>query len=145
MNYHVMHRPPNQTDVDRQEAALICDLFVVAPENYLRHILRYETVPDGLTANDVFALARTIEYRIHGNPETLVQIYRGTPKPELNTGDWVSLSRKYANIYANGNAYDDGGAKLYTATVKAKHLVWGGDSLFEFGYLGEPVEMTEVI
>lgn len=72
------------------------------------------------------------------SPETEVTIYRGSPKGELNSGDWVALSRAYANEYAGDSGYSDNtNSKVYSYKVKAKDIVWQGDDIREFGYFGE--------
>ncbi len=54
---------------------------------------------------------------IVGNPEAGVKIYRVSPKGELNSGDWVTTSKTYADDIKRQN-----GGKVYEYTVKAKDL-----------------------
>jgi hypothetical protein len=69
---------------------------------------------------------------IRDNPEALVDIYRASPKNELNPGDWVTLSNAYANQHASSN-----GSRAFTHRVPAKDLRWAMDDINEFGYFPE--------
>lgn len=64
-----------------------------------------------------------------GNPEAEITIYRATTSDSINSGDWVTLSRGYAEQYL-----DDESFKVVTKRVKAKDVLWPGDDLMEFGY-----------
>lgn len=55
--------------------------------------------------------------KIIGNPEVDVKIYRASPVNEINSGDWVTTSKQYANDIKRQN-----GGKVYEHTVKAKDL-----------------------
>lgn len=71
---------------------------------------------------------------IRGNAQASVTIYRAGPKPEFNTGDWVSLSRSYAVQESMSESVG-----VWSATVPAKDVRWAGDSLDEFGYFGPSI------
>ncbi len=73
---------------------------------------------------------------VQGNPDAKITIYRGAPAPELNYGDWVSLSkgfvaRRYARPYSENPRN-----RLYSFTARASEISFGGKSLFENGYFG---------
>lgn len=53
-------------------------------------------------------------------------------KIEINSGDWVTLSKKYAKDH--GESALNGDYKIISKKVKAKELFTNGDSLNEFGY-----------
>lgn len=55
--------------------------------------------------------------KIVGNPDADVKIYRASPVNEINSGDWVTTSKEYANDIKRQN-----GGKVYEYTVKAKDL-----------------------
>ena len=67
--------------------------------------------------------------KIHNKPNADVVVYRATPKNELNDGDWISLSKKYAE----GESLAEG-VKVHNFTVKAKDIQFAGDDINEFGY-----------
>ena len=67
--------------------------------------------------------------KIHNKPDADVVVYRASPKNELNDGDWISLSKKYAK----GESLDEG-VPVNKFTVKAKDIQFAGDDINEFGY-----------
>lgn len=67
--------------------------------------------------------------KIRGNPNAEVTIYRAGPKNEFNKGDWVSLSKKYAEQEALTE-----GVPVHSIKVKASDVRNAGDSINEFGY-----------
>lgn len=69
---------------------------------------------------------------IKGKPEADVTIYRAAPNGEFNYGDWVTLSKKYAEQHAEGNNF-----KVFSQKVKAKDIRWAMDDVNEFGYFPE--------
>lgn len=56
---------------------------------------------------------------ISNDPDTDVTVYRASPENELNSGDWVTVDKAYANDIKRQN-----GGKVYTHTVKAKDLFY---------------------
>lgn len=75
---------------------------------------------------------------IKDKPEASVTIYRASPKPDFNDGDWVTLSKEYATQHATGN-----GTKVHSKVVKAKDLKWAMDDINEFGYYPEKSEKSK--
>lgn len=72
------------------------------------------------------------------NPDAVVKVYRAVPKVEhgINRGDWVSTSRKYAELHA---AQDDDPSHdwpVVEGTAKASELHGHGDDPNEWGYWG---------
>ena len=78
---------------------------------------------------------------LQNDPDKPVRIYRGAPSDgALNTGDWVTLSRRYAEMYAGDGVYSDNpDSKVYEYVVKASDLSFDGDSIYEFGYWGPKI------
>jgi hypothetical protein len=56
---------------------------------------------------------------IINNPEKEVTIYRASPNKELNSGDWVTIDKAYANDIKRQN-----GGNVYSYTVKAEELFY---------------------
>ena len=76
--------------------------------------------------------------RIQGDPDAWVTVYRGAPSDDLNTGDWVTFSKTYAEDYAGDAFYSDNpDSRVNAYRVQAKYLTWDGDSFNEIGYWGE--------
>lgn len=72
-----------------------------------------------------------------GNPGKPVTIYRTVPKgvtTSIRSGDWVTISREYAEQHGRSNA--DGNYDVLSATVSAQDLWTSGDSVNEWGYHG---------
>lgn len=80
--------------------------------------------------------------KIKGNPEAEITIYRAAPRDEWNHGDWVTLSKKYAEEHKASNApfTDEFGntsgknLEVFSKKVKAKDVRWAADDINEFGY-----------
>lgn len=76
---------------------------------------------------------------LRGNPDAMVSIYRGVPDGvnNINPGDWVTLDKNIAKMYADPKAYGEGAkgaGKVLEIKVPAKHVTSWPDSLVEFGY-----------
>jgi hypothetical protein len=78
-----------------------------------------------------------------GNPEALITVYRALDKAhdEIRPGDWVSLSRAYAEEHLEANVNE---GHIISAVVPARTLVNEGNSLAEFGYVGDGAESLAV-
>lgn len=80
--------------------------------------------------------------RVRGKPDATVTVYRAAP-PEathLNTGDWVTLHRGYAEDHARDHSDDpERPFAVHEAEVPAKHVEWAGDDLAEWGYWGPSI------
>ncbi len=70
--------------------------------------------------------------KVRNKPDAEIMIYRATPGNEINFGDWVTPSRKYAELHNNSQL--DGKGNILKLKVKAKDILWGGDDINEFGY-----------
>lgn len=69
---------------------------------------------------------------IRDMPDAMVDIYRASPKNELNPGDWVTLSKAYADQHAQSNA-----SQAFRHSVPARDIRWAMDDINEFGYFPE--------
>lgn len=70
--------------------------------------------------------------RVRNNPNADVTIYRATPSTEINSGDWITLSKTYAQEHL-ARSLDNKG-NVVEKVVKAKDIQWAGDDINEFGY-----------
>ena len=70
--------------------------------------------------------------KIKGNPNAEITIYRATTGDKINVGDWVTLSKKYAEYH--NNSQFDGKGNIVELKVKAKDVQFAGDDINEFGY-----------
>lgn len=73
-----------------------------------------------------------------GDPEKEVTVYRAVPKgvDKINEGDWISLSKKYAEEHGEKND-----SPVISMKVKAKDVSWDGNDVNEFAYF--PKESKE--
>ena len=69
---------------------------------------------------------------VRGKPEADLKVYRASPSNKLNIGDWITLSKSYAESHAEGY-----GLEVHEFTIKAKEAVFAGDDINEFGYYPE--------
>lgn len=135
-SYRLTHRPGNPLKYPDEVATLdkigsgkfFPKDFLDRPQEYLAD---YNDYGDSKYIISILKKAQN-------NPDMEVTIYRGAPSGgKLHTGDWVSLSKKYAEDYAHGGNYSDNeNSKVYSYKVKASDLSFDGDSFYEFGYWG---------
>lgn len=76
--------------------------------------------------------------KVRGNPEGEITIYRATIGDTINEGDWISPSKKYAEMH-NWHSLD-GKGKILELKVKAKDIRFAGDDINEFGYFPNGVD-----
>ena len=139
-SYFTRHRPPGPDEAaDPDEPAVFAykittDDGGVFPNDMLDHPEFYLEDARREDVKETVAALR----RIQGDPDAVVTIYRGAPGDYVNTGDWVTLSRSYAEEYTGGSFYSGGpDSRLLSIEAKASELTWSGDSWFEFGYWGK--------
>ena len=73
--------------------------------------------------------------RVQGDPEAKVTIYRAAPEgAKIHEGDWVSLSKTYADLHAESNLPDGVTPTVLEMEVPAKSVRWSVDDLMEYGY-----------
>lgn len=77
--------------------------------------------------------------QIKNNPNAEITIYRATTGNKINKGDWVTLSKKYAEYH--NNSQFNGKGNIIELKVKAKDVQYAGDDINEFGYY--PSENTK--
>lgn len=70
--------------------------------------------------------------QIKNNPNAEITIYRATTGNKINKGDWVTLSKKYAEYH--NNSQFNGKGNIIELKVKAKDVQYAGDDINEFGY-----------
>lgn len=70
--------------------------------------------------------------KVKNNPNGEITIYRATTGDKINKGDWITLSKKYAEQHNESQL--DGKGKVVEMKVKAKDVQFAGDMLEEWGY-----------
>lgn len=75
------------------------------------------------------------------SPEQKVKIYRATTGDSINPGDWITLSKEYAN--GHNDSWLEGKGKVVEMEVPAKDIRWAGDDLQEWGYFPQAQTRTQ--
>jgi len=122
-------------------AELINDTEMM-PANWADHPERYGTSNPG-GVDETMAALRSVD----GNPDATVTIYRAVPSDvadqgkAFGQGDWVTLSRSYAEQHAASNIAGGPGV-VVSEQVPADSVRYAGDDLMEWGYFpdGAPQE-----
>ncbi len=73
--------------------------------------------------------------KIKDKPDSIVTIYRASPKNELRTGDWVTFSKEKGKMESLSE-----NVPVQEFEVKVKELEFAGDDITEFGYWGHSTE-----
>jgi hypothetical protein len=94
------------------------------PKDFYSNPHFYEQMTHAPTAESFNMLQQ-----LRGKPDGVVTLYRAGPKNELNPGDWVTLSKKYAEAEAKAE-----GVKVHKFKARAKDIEFAGDSINEFGF-----------
>ena len=96
---------------------------------YTQNCVRY--FGHGSGADDAFSCS--IIRMAKDKPDQKVKIYRAVPKDveTINTGDWVTISPKYAKTHGSSNV---GKFKIISMVVTAKDLFSDGNSIHEWGF-----------
>lgn len=120
LSYQTGHQPDD-------EGVQGHDVEEYYPDFYSRPQL-YRT---GMKKSDSESTSAILKMR--GNPDAKVTIFRTIPAhaDTINNGDWVSLSRDYAEAH-EANMPDE--SKLLELEVTAKDIRSPGDSINEWGY-----------
>ena len=125
--YRMAHRAPDGTygegSIDKMNTVYPDDIYSSNGARYY--------------GDDDFESRKTIQLfrSLRGKPEAELTIYRAVPKGVsgvINPGDWVTPSRKYAELHAK--YFDETGADIIEKKVKAKEVYSEGNSIFEFGW-----------
>lgn len=129
MDYWMGHRPTE----DGPPASNLIDQTVEAPmpEDMYEHPEWYCGFPQHLPET-----MRTLR-ACRGNPNAQITIYRAQKDDAgLNTGDWVTLSKAYADLDLLSEAE---GRDVESYRVPAHTVRYAGDDLMEWGYWGPPI------
>ena len=93
----------------------------------------------GIANNESYSIINSVK----GNPDAEVTIYRAVPNEKnitkINSGDFVTLSKRYADLHGAGGYGRDGidSGKVLELKVKVKDIYWDQNDVNEFGYFPE--------
>ena len=122
----------NGPDVNLEDIALG---YNRQPDDYFTNPRGYgNDTPHGRESTD--AVANALSSIRQGGRDVTVKVYRAVPttmkEGKLRNGDWVSLSRRYAEMH--GNHALNGKYRIMEDEVPAKDIWWDGNDVNEFGY-----------
>lgn len=120
------------SDVNLEDIALG---YTPQPNDYFSHPERYsQNTPHGLES--VKAINTAIDAIKNGEKDVKVKVYRAVPtsvkEGKLRNGDWVTPSKKYADIHGNNRL--EGKYRIIEDEVPATQLWWDGNDANEFGF-----------
>lgn len=120
------------SDVNLEDMALG---YTPQPDDYFSHPERYsQNTPHGLES--VKAINTAIYAIKNGEKDVKVKVYRAVPtsvkEGKLRNGDWVTPSKKYADIHGNNRL--EGKYRIIEDEVPATQLWWDGNDANEFGF-----------
>ena len=130
-DYRMMHQPHEEGDPASDLSETFPDIYE-HPEYYSH-------------GSETYTESMRVIRSIRGNPEAEVSIYRSVPDPEfeIKHGDWVSLSKAYAEEHGRDATDPAKDWPVVSLRVKAKTVLTGGDDINEFGYFpAEEIEKT---
>lgn len=135
-DYRMSHQPDTGDDAPRfHELDKAMPDFYSRPNDYVWELGEPEHLSDQFAGHHQ-AIRKAMSAR--GNPEAIVGLYRAVPKGvrDINTGDWVTTSRQYAREHAAISENPDEDMDVLGFNARAKHITFGGNDAFEFGYVG---------
>lgn len=120
------------SDVNLEDIALG---YAPQPDDYFSHPERYsQNTPHGLES--VKAINAALDAIKNGEKDVKVKVYRAVPtsvkEGKLRNGDWVTPSKKYADIHGNNRL--EGKYRIIEDEVPANQLWWDGNDANEFGF-----------
>lgn len=124
-DYKMTHRPDNDWHMTPDD---LLGEDSVAPKDVYEHP-EYYTIHSN--KNVVKETKEALE-KVKGNPDAKITIYRATTGDTINEGDWVTLSKSYAEDHNYSQL--DGKGKVISKEVPVKDVEWAGDDLSEWGY-----------
>ena len=123
-SYMMSHRP--------SETGITADAM---PADFYTHPNRYGVTSQKYTQESITALNS-----VKGKPDATITVYRSTVGDKINKGDWVTLSKSYAEEHNSHSL--NGKGKVLTKQVSVKDIQFAGDDVNEWGYF--PKEEREL-
>lgn len=128
-DYQMSHRPTEGLAINNIERT---GGDIEMPKGFVSDLESYFSTDGneyGAATRESIAAVRKFD----GKPDdAVVTIYRAAPSAKLNSGDWVTLSKKYATLHAKSSG--DAAVKVQSFKVPASSVHFAGDDINEFGY-----------
>ena len=108
--------------------------YTPQPEDYFTNLHAYgNDTPQGRESAE--AINKAMDEARKGN-DPMIKVYRAVPKSvkegKLRNGDWVTPSRKYAEMHGNNRL--EGDYRIIEQEVPASQLWWDGNDINEWGF-----------
>jgi len=120
----------------REEGNTLDDFSMIWPEDDFRDPRKgAQYYGHGGSERELDVESARIISQFLGKPDSVVKVYRSVPidaDNKIHTGDWVSISQKYATKH--GERHVEGNFKVLCATVKANEIATDGNSIHEWGF-----------
>lgn len=73
---------------------------------------------------------------VRGDPDAELTVYRAAPDVSnpIRDGDWVTLSKTYAQTHSRSESRPGNELRIHTMKVRARDVRWSVDDLMEWGY-----------
>lgn len=123
--YHMSHRPEN-TGINASDLAKDNTYHPSLPDDFYDNPEQH--IPD--LNDETYRESVDVLLSIRGKKDAQVTIYRAAVKNEFNAGDWITLSKKFAEQFATNKPE----LSVFSKTVPIKDVIWTGESINEFGY-----------
>lgn len=130
-DYMMGHRPNKNGNFayDLTNSAKVTDIDTAAPNDVYDNPQYYIFSGSDKSKAETAAAVKALK---DASPEKRTKIYRATPGDTINPGDWVTLSKEYANDHKN--SWLEGKGDVIEMEVPARDIRWAGDDLQEWGY-----------
>ena len=108
--------------------------YTPQPEDYFTNLYAYgNDTPHGRESAE--AINKAMDEARKGN-DPMIKVYRAVPKSvkegKLRNGDWVTPSRKYAEMHGDNRL--EGDYRIIEQEVPASQLWWDGNDINEWGF-----------
>ena len=119
------------TDVNVMDVA---EGYSGQPNDYFTNLRAYgNDTPHGKESAEAINTAVT---EVREGKKPTIKVYRAVPKTvkegKLRNGDWVTPSRKYAEMHGDNRL--EGDYRIIEQDVPAEHLWWDGNDINEWGF-----------
>lgn len=143
--YRGGHQPPSPQNSDRLDALGVeGENGSTFPADVYDHPEHY-SFGEGAAHRESVAVIR----RVKGNPDAPVKLYRAAPEGanSINKGDWVAISKSYAEEHAAAQAPEGETWNVYEIEVPAHTIHNGGNDIIEWGYWGDdkPAKVVKAV
>jgi len=128
------YRGSHQISYDPEYNTTLDDLTKggqLIPEDIFEHPEWYANMSDPAYRESWAAILK-----VQGKPNAMIEIFRGVPKgvTNINSGDWISLSRIYATQHSYDMHGDGKDGDVISMMVRVGDISWDGNDINEFSY-----------